>query len=285
MIAVLKKLTILVRYHPLISSLLTVVLFGFMSTSSWKIPETSQQLDVDNGFTVVSYNIKHGRGMDDNIDLKRIADVILETGADIVALQEVDIGVERSGRRDIVCELSELTGLKYQAFGKNLDHQGGDYGNATLSRYPITEYENVQFEQLGPELRGILSTVIEIQDRSLLLLNTHLDFRSDDDSERLLYIQGARNEIIPKYNVDAVIFGGDFNDTLGSLTYQNVTEFLVDAWEESGDGDGFTIPSNDPEKRIDYIFYSGNINPVNAWNPGTQASDHLPVAVEFVWKF
>ncbi len=249
------------------------------------MPEIGQHLDVENGLTVVSYNIKHGRGIDDIIDLKRITDVILETGADIVALQEVDIGVERSGRRDIVRELSELTGLEHQAFGKNLDHQGGDYGNATLSRYPITDYKNVQFEQLGPELRGILTTVIEIQDRSLLLLNTHLDYRSDDDSERLLYIQGARDEIIPKYNVDAVIFGGDFNDTPGSLTYQNVTEFLSDAWEESGEGDGYTIPSNDPEKRIDYIFYSGNINPVNAWTPVTLASDHLPVAVEFVWKF
>lgn len=264
--------------------LLTVILIGFMSTSSWQMSEINQQIDVGTDLTVVSYNIKHGRGMDGNIDLRRVADVILKTDADVVALQEVDIGVKRSGRRNIVRELTKLTGLRYHAFGKNLDHDGGEYGNATISKYPITESENVQFEQLGPELRGILTTVIEVQGRSILLLNTHLDYRSEDDSERLLYIQNARDKIIPKYEVDAVIFGGDFNDTPGSLSYQNVTEFLTDAWKESGVGDGFTIPSNDPEKRIDYIFYSGNVNPVNAWTPITMASDHLPVAVNFVWK-
>lgn len=57
-------------------------------------------------FRVMSYNIYHGIGLDGKIDLERIANAIKKEGADVVALQEVDIGVERSDRQDIAKELS-----------------------------------------------------------------------------------------------------------------------------------------------------------------------------------
>lgn len=232
----------------------------------------------------MSYNIQHGRGMDGNIDLERIAEIIIQEAADIVALQEVDIGVERSGHLDIARELSELTGLKYYSFGKNLDHQGGDYGIATLSRYPILEEENTHFTQLGPEQRSVLQTVIDMRGWSLLFLNTHLDHRDEDDSERLLNVREVRDEILPRYETDAVIFAGDFNDVPGSPTYERVTKYMTDAWELSGDGKGFTIPPDNPQRRIDYIFYDDGVNSQKAWVPATMASDHLPVVVEFQKK-
>lgn len=92
--------------------------------------------------------------MDRVIDLERIAQIIVDEGADIVGFQEVDVSVERSDRINIATELSELTGLEHVVFGKNIDHQGGDYGNATISRYPITEFENIHFERLSNEQRG-----------------------------------------------------------------------------------------------------------------------------------
>ena len=140
----------------------------------------------------MTYNIHHGRGIDGEVDLERIAEVIIDEEADIVGLQEVDVGVERSGRINIAKKLSTLTGLEYVVFGKNIDHQGGDYGNATLSKYPITEFENVQFERLSNEQRGILTTLIDMDGFSLLLMNTHLAHRSQDQSERLIYTQDAR---------------------------------------------------------------------------------------------
>ncbi|MCC5907679.1 MAG: endonuclease/exonuclease/phosphatase family protein [Balneolaceae bacterium] len=234
--------------------------------------------------TVMSYNIQHGRGMDGEIDLERIAQVILDEGADIVALQEVDMGVERSGRIDIATELAELTGLEHYVFGKNIDHQGGDYGNATLSRFPITEYENVHFEQMSPEQRGILTTLIDVDGFSLLMMNTHLAHRSQDEPERVIFIEGARDEIIPRYQSDAIIFIGDFNDVPGSATHEAVKEYLTDVWEVVGDGDGFTIPPDNPNRRIDYIFYDDGLEPLNAWVPVTMASDHLPLVADFVLR-
>jgi endonuclease/exonuclease/phosphatase family metal-dependent hydrolase len=238
----------------------------------------------ETAITIMSYNIQHGRGMDGEINLERIAQVIMDEGSDIVALQEVDVGVERSGGIDIATELSELTGLEHVVFGKNIDHQGGDYGNATLSRFPVTEYENVHFERLSNEQRGILATLIDVDGYALLLMNTHLAHRSQDEPERLIYTQGARDEIIPGYQPDGIVFIGDFNDVPGSATHESVKEYLTDVWEVVGEGDGFTIPPNNPNRRIDYIFFDDGLEPLEARVPVTMASDHLPVVAEFELK-
>jgi endonuclease/exonuclease/phosphatase family metal-dependent hydrolase len=69
---------------------------------------------------VMSYNIHVGVGMDKRRDLERIAGVIKGSGCDLVGLQEVDRGVERTGRVDEIKELARLTGMDY-AFAHNLD--------------------------------------------------------------------------------------------------------------------------------------------------------------------
>ena len=51
---------------------------------------------------VLTYNIRHGEGMDGVYDLGRIAEIIRGAHPDVVALQEVDRGTERSGRADQV---------------------------------------------------------------------------------------------------------------------------------------------------------------------------------------
>ena len=269
------------RYFSAIYIVISTLLLFFFPDVQGFYENYIKESETDNLIKVMTYNIQHGRGMDGEVNIERIAQVILDEGADIVALQEVDVGVERSGRTDIASELSELTGLEYNVFGKNLDHQGGDYGNATLSRFPIVEYENIHFEQMGPEKRGILTTLIEIGEFNLLMLNTHLDHRGDDDSERVLYIQGARDKIIPGYEKDGTIFVGDMNDVPGSNTYAALADFLTDAWMVSGDGEGLTIPADNPLRRIDYIFYSGLLSSTLIWVPETYASDHLPVVSEF----
>ena len=50
--------------------------------------------------TIATYNIRHGRGMDGVVELSRTGNAIARLGADIVALQEVDRHVERSGHID-----------------------------------------------------------------------------------------------------------------------------------------------------------------------------------------
>jgi endonuclease/exonuclease/phosphatase family metal-dependent hydrolase len=229
---------------------------------------------------VMSYNIHHGEGLDKRVDLERIAAVIKAEKADIVGLQEVDKGVERTARRDMPAELAALTGMTC-VFSNNFHHQGGKYGNAVLTRFPVKSWSNRHYKMLRPgEQRGIIQVLMEVEGRPLMFMNTHIDYRGDD-SERWENTKEIK-ELVDAYSDVPTIIVGDFNDYSHSRVYKRLTEFLVDAWTVAGEGDGFTIPANKPNRRIDYIFYTpaSPIVPKRVWVPVTEASDHRPVVAE-----
>ncbi len=88
---------------------------------------------------VVSYNIRNGH--DVRHDMSLLAADILSVGADIVGLQEVDVGTSRAGGRDTLDELARALGWEHCAFCRAIDFAGGQYGTAILSRYPINAFE------------------------------------------------------------------------------------------------------------------------------------------------
>jgi len=235
-------------------------------------------------FRVMTYNIHHGEGVDGRVDLERIAAVIRETQADLVALQEVDKGVQRTARRDLPAELAALTGMRC-LFSNNFDYQGGEYGNAVLTRFPVRRWTNTHLRMLRPdEQRGVLQAVVEVHGRELLFLNTHIDYRPDD-AERLANVTQFK-EILGGYTGLSALFAGDFNDRPGSRTYRAVAEMFDDVWLVAGQGDGFTIPSAKPNRRIDYLWLGkgAKLRSVRAWVPRSEASDHLPLVAEFRWE-
>ena len=229
---------------------------------------------------VMTYNIHHGEGLDGRLDLERIAKVITDARADLVGLQEVDRGVERTQRRDLPAELARLTGLAVR-FESNLPHQGGEYGNAVLSRFPITVSRNTRYRAPRPgEQRGFLQVTLEAHGREIMFINTHLDFRAGDE-ERLASVQELRTAVAAA-GARPVIMVGDFNAVPASAPIARVAEFMRDAWTAVGVGPGFTIPVRKPAKRIDYIWFSpGALTPINATVINSEASDHLPLVVEF----
>ncbi len=166
---------------------------------------------------VLTYNIHHGEGLDGKIDLNRIAKIIRETGVDLVALQEVDQGTERSFGIKILDSLSTLTKMHFY-FDKNIDFKGGEYGNGILSRLPILVKYNYHYNMISEgEQRGLLQTVVDFLGNELLFIDTHLD-ASGNDSERVASIDEINNEI-KKYPDMPIIICGDFNDTSMSRTF------------------------------------------------------------------
>jgi endonuclease/exonuclease/phosphatase family metal-dependent hydrolase len=169
----------------------------------------------------------------------------------------------------------------HYVFGKNIDHQGGDYGNAILSRYPIRESKNTRYKvSLQGEQRGLLQAIIEIEGRQLLVLNTHLDYHRDD-TERLANITEL-HEIATTYGRLATILLGDFNATPNSPTYNALAQKFIDAWPLLHDTPGPTSPASNPRNRIDYIFLSRDapLKPLTISVIPSPASDHLPVVAE-----
>jgi endonuclease/exonuclease/phosphatase family metal-dependent hydrolase len=229
----------------------------------------------------MTYNIHHGEGVDRRVDLQRIADLIKREQADIVALQEVDKGVQRTGRRDCPAELAALTGMTC-VFSNNFHYQGGEYGNAVLTRFPVKRWTNRHYNMLRPgEQRGLLQVVLDVHGRELVFLDTHVDYRGDD-AERLLNAAEIL-EAIQAYRGQPTILCGDFNDTPGSRTHQKIASAFRDAWAAAGTGEGFTIPAEQPRKRIDYIWLGKepSLDVLRVWVPPSEASDHLPVVGEF----
>ncbi|MEK7669959.1 MAG: endonuclease/exonuclease/phosphatase family protein [Bacteroidota bacterium] len=240
---------------------------------------------------VLTYNIHHGEDGDGNVDIDRIAKVILESKADLVALQEVDRGVERTKKIDTMTMLADLTGMTY-TFGKNLDYQGGDYGNGVLVRYPILGEKNLFLRSnQSSEQRGLLQLVIEVKGQEIVFMNTHLDDKPDD-AERMACVQEIKTAA-QQYASRPVILCGDFNDIPASATIGKMKDTFDDSWDQIGAGEGNTYPASKPAKRLDYIFTKKNnlgsitslsLKPVSARVIAGDASDHLPLLVEFEMK-
>lgn len=239
---------------------------------------------------VMTWNIHHGEGLDKKVDVDRIAKVILSEKPDVVALQEIDRGAERSGKIDIITKLADLTDMTY-AFGKTLDYQGGEYGNAFLTRFPILEERNLQYELIQPgERRGLLQLILDVRGEEIVVTNTHLESRSDD-SARASSVGELRNAL-RRYSPRPVVVCGDFNDPPDSRVIAELKKDYVDSWALVGRGEGFTFPSNAPKRRIDYILVLNKskpdsasaavqLRPFSARVLQSSASDHLPLLVEF----
>src|SRR5215207_8107697 len=116
---------------------------------------------------VMTYNIHVGVGMDKKLDLQRIADVINRQQPDLVGLQEVDRGVRRTEGKDEIAELAAMTRMNF-AFAPNLDYQGGKYGVAILSRWPIKDTVHRLFQnKREAERRGMLKVEVDAGGRKL----------------------------------------------------------------------------------------------------------------------
>jgi len=258
-----------------IQFLLIAFLFFFVSIAK-------AQSNTPFTFRVMTYNIQHGAGADEKIDLLRTAEAIKHENPDIVALEEVDKGVERTARRDLTAELAAMTGMTGY-FSNNFNFEGGMYGNAVLTKFPILVATNTHYQMIHPnEQRGIIQLVLDVNGQKLLFMVTHLDYRSKDNRERLLNISEIKR-LIRQYPGMPMILCGDFNDFPKSAVHKAMEEKFDDTWELVGHGGGQTYPSPKPTDRIDYIWISKDksVVPIKAWVPDTQASDHRPLVAEF----
>ena len=230
-------------------------------------------------FRIMSYNIHHGEGLDGKLDLARIAAVIKEARADVVALQEVDRGVERTQKRDLPAELAALTGMAVR-FEKNIAHQGGEYGNAVLSRFPIKHARNTHLKSFANgEQRGVLQVTIDVGGREVVVMNTHLDARRDPVERE--HSATELKALVAAAGATPVVLLGDFNTVPDSKAARTVAEALTDTWTAVGQGPGFTIPVRKPTRRIDFIWITpASLKPRSMTVLSSEASDHLPIVAE-----
>jgi endonuclease/exonuclease/phosphatase family metal-dependent hydrolase len=231
---------------------------------------------------VLSYNIHHGEGVDGRLDLERIARVMAAVKPDLIALQEVDQNATRSQSVDQPAELARLMQM-HVAFGDNLPLQGGKYGNAVLSRFPIVRQQNHRLPNLdNGEQRGVLEVEIAVPGREppLRLFATHLDHRPNH-AERLASAR-AINELATAVSHRMDLLAGDLNDVPGSP----VLEAFETIWSRTNWEPLPTIPVAEPRRQIDYVLF----RPQDRWRvvetfvlDEAVASDHRPILAVLDW--
>lgn len=233
---------------------------------------------------ILSYNIHHGRGQDDQVNLARIAEVIKASRPDVVALQEVDDRTRRTNlirQTEVLARLVEMDGL----FVHQIDFEGGRYGQAILSRFPMA---NLQLHWLpgtpDRERRMAGAVTISLGSRDLLFVTTHLHHANDSirksQAEQL-------NQIFASGDAanHAVVLAGDLNAMPESETLQ----ILGKRWESAtaGRSDSLTFPASGPNRQLDYVLYRSRtkVELIMATVVDEPiASDHRPLLVELAFE-
>lgn len=243
-------------------------------------PEISEGLEIK----VLSYNVHHCNppSKPNLIDVVGIAQVIMDSKADLVGLQEIDVNNERSGMNlDQAAKLAELTDMELY-FSKGIDYKGGAYGTAILSKYPLSNMETIPLPQeSGTEQRTLSVLTVDLPEgKQLRFGNTHLDFTSDANA---LAQAKAITAYFEKEELPIVLVG-DFNVEATSQTMAHLDEKFDRTCEQ---GCPPTIPVVNPRKTIDFIFYSSGFGIQTMLHEVIQehyASDHLPVLAKLKLK-
>jgi endonuclease/exonuclease/phosphatase family metal-dependent hydrolase len=229
---------------------------------------------------VLTYNVHHCEGTDKKIDLARLAKVITAARPDLVALQEVDRKTRRSGGVDQVAELARLTGLTGK-FAKQIDFDGGEYGQAVLSRFPPGD-PTVHWLPGTPDRERRIAAAVRVRagGRDLTFVTTHLHHARPEFREQQAK---ALNDLFAAAD-GPVVLAGDLN----AMPAEKPIELLAAKWTLVPGGKGQpTYPAGKPVKPLDYVL----CRPAAAFRVAevqvieeTVASDHRPVLAVLEWK-
>lgn len=235
------------KYSTSISFLLLLFPVSFSSFAQEIVPTKKGQI-----IRVLSYNILHGATTTGQHDLNTVARVINEIDPDIIALQEVDFRTNRSKKLDIATELAVKTGM-VPAFAKAMDYDGGEYGQAILSKWTFTSTRKMALPgQPEKESRIAIEAVIPLPSGDTIqFAGTHLDHLKDDKDRKS---QAEELNKLLVTNLYPIILAGDLNDVPGSAPISK----LQAKWGTSYNIENPkpTFPSHSPKAKIDYVLFS-----------------------------
>ncbi|GAB2656166.1 endonuclease/exonuclease/phosphatase family protein [Vibrio panuliri] len=220
--------------------------------------------------------------------LTDIAQAIKALNADIVAIQEVDVLTGRSGKVDQAKKLAQLTGLNIE-FGRAIDFDGGQYGLAIASKYPILKTEVTQLPSGNREQRIAFEAHVDVPgfDAPITVFNAHLDTK-EDPAMRVDQVRKLNDTAIDTRGIKILM--GDMNDVPYSATYQELTRYWNVITDETVDFRSW--PASNPEIQVDYIMTGKaqkwqveDITVPQVQTPYSDVNwpavtDHLPIIVE-----
>ena len=221
--------------------------------------------------------------MDRRVRPGRIANVLMQIDADIVALQEV-LSIEGSSReKDQARFLAEELGFHY-AFGETRQLNGGNYGNVILSRFPIQVDRNYDITRPGCEKRGCLRTDIQVNGTTIHVFNVHFGtaFQEHRQQARHLFDHGIVSD--DELQGSRIVLG-DFNEWARGSVTRTLKKHLAHADMRKHLRRSRTYPGVLPLFTLDHIYFDRELKleslHLHTTRPALVASDHLPLFADF----
>ncbi|MEM1239900.1 MAG: endonuclease/exonuclease/phosphatase family protein [Cyanobacteria bacterium P01_H01_bin.26] len=279
-----------------------------------------------NTVSLVSYNIGYLSGLTNNQAVERsktlfddnlagAISALRPLNADIIAFQEIDLDSKRSYGVNQVDALANALGFAKAGLAINWNKNYVPFpywpisahfgkiisGQAVLSRYPIAENQRIVLDKVANRPffynavyldRLAQVTQLQVGNRPLLVINVHLE--AFDNPTRFSQTRAVQ-ELAETYARDyPVLLVGDFNSALNrpeegerSIEIMADSQIFASALPKSQWTSQPTYPSDTPEYKLDYLFYTPatiELNDTRVVTEAGQASDHLPLVVTFTLK-
>ncbi|MEX1216154.1 endonuclease/exonuclease/phosphatase family protein [Saccharospirillum sp.] len=236
---------------------------------------------------VMTYNVHSCIGMDGKVDVARIARVIARSRPDVVALQELDVGRDRSEGVDQAHQIARLLEMDVH-FHPAMHIEEERYGDAILTHLPqrLVKADLLPGLASRPNLepRGALWVEVELYDRKVQIINTHLGLNGQERKNQMEALLGL-DWLGHPYCRAPVILCGDFNAVPLSPVCRILNKRLRDAQQAAEDHrPRRTFPARLPAVRIDHIYVGAGLTASRIEVPDSTlvrvASDHLPLVAD-----
>jgi endonuclease/exonuclease/phosphatase family metal-dependent hydrolase len=223
-----------------------------------------------NRLVVASYNVHGGVGLDRRFNPQRIAAVLAEIDADLVALQEVS---SRQPGLDLGAFLGASGG--YQLIeGVTFQSPHGPFGNALLTRLPLLEVQRIDLSVARREPRGAIDATLEWAGQPLRVIATHFGLKQ---GER--FFQARRIVELAGNATQPTLLLGDINEWV-----PRASSLRCLRQEFGREREVLTFPAPMPALALDRLW----VHPptwlhemrAHASPLARVASDHLPLVAE-----
>ncbi len=237
---------------------------------------------------IMTYNISSGIEMGINrekISVVPMAEIAKKYMPDILGLNEVRAKHDAFTQQDE--QIAEILGYKYSFFAPAITINGGKYGNALVSKYPIESAQIIPVSdapEKNPELdweekpdgsyyetRCVLKAVVVLPEEKIDVFVTHFGLTESEKESVLCVLQ---EELSKRKN--RCVLMGDFNCKTESKYIAKLSSILQNVQPEYIDESFCTFASYKPTNKIDYIMVEKDIKVLGCGAIDSKASDHRP---------